>query len=474
MAEVITLEQQMAAACPFETWYSRLQENFPESHALGEDVETWVSSQLNESEPIHRWYTLKESFSWYLPVWIVQWMKSHYNHNPVSVLEPFLGSGTTGISLSLAGIDVCGVEYNPFIRFVATAKAGIPLVDPEILASSIQLVDSRISTDQNLPIPALTTLHKDAYIKAEDLQLLLSACFWTSKLEASNQVRNLIFLGLSSAIESAFNLRKDGRALRYIKKPDKKGIREELRCRWQEILDDVQQYHEIRGCSSKRPLYTVFAGSSTNLMKLRTINGFDTTLKDKCFDTVIYSPPYLNNFDYSEIYKLELWLLGFLENYEEWKSLRMGTVRSHHSIVFPETRYLALDPRTVDIASVLRDMGSSPCLPNTERERIKRVIDGYFDDMFMALQEQWRVLKPGGILAYVVANSRHYYLPIATDLILGEIAHRVGFEPLDLVVLRKRNGRTRQKLFLRESVVFMQKPLSSQNKARNVNYIVSV
>ncbi len=81
--------------------------------------------------------------------------------------------------------------------------------------------------------------------------------------------------------------------------------------------------------------------------------------------------------------------------------------------------------------------------------------------MYLALKEQWRVLQPGGILAYVVANSRHHYLPIATDVVLGEIARCIGFEPLDLVVLRKRNGRTRQKSFLRESAVFLRKPATA-------------
>jgi hypothetical protein len=78
--------------------------------------------------------------------------------------------------------------------------------------------------------------------------------------------------------------------------------------------------------------------------------------------------------------------------------------------------------------------------------------------MYLALCEQWRVLKPGGIVSHIVANSRHYYLPVATDVILSEIARCIGFELLDLIVLRKRNGRTRQQLFLRESVVFVRKP----------------
>ena len=61
---------------------------------------------------------------------------------------------------------------------------------------------------------------------------------------------------------------------------------------------------------------------------------------------------------------------------------------------------------------------------------------------------------------YVVANSRHKFLPVATDVILGEIAQRIGFEPLELLILRHRNGRTRQKAYLRESAVILRKPIS--------------
>jgi hypothetical protein len=86
------------------------------------------------------------------------------------------------------------------------------------------------------------------------------------------------------------------------------------------------------------------------------------------------------------------------------------------------------------------------------------IIKGYFDDMYLALREQFRILRPGGFLTYVVANSRHANLPIATDVILGEIARNIGFQPVELGVLKKRNGRTKQKNYLRESAVIMQKP----------------
>ena len=103
-------------------------------------------------------------------------------------------------------------------------------------------------------------------------------------------------------------------------------------------------------------------------------------------------------------------------------------------------------------------MSQSNYLKGYAKERMPPVILGYFDDMYTALTEQYRVLKPGGFLVYMVANSRHADLPIATDVILGEIASIIGFEPLKLIVLHKRNGCTRKKRFLRESAVILRKP----------------
>jgi hypothetical protein len=313
-------------------------------------------------------------------------------------------------------------------------------------------------------VPELSTLHNTQYSDAQTIQLLLSTYQRINDLDHPPAIRSALHLGLAATIEAVFHLRKDGRALRYVPKPIIPPVRQLLSRHWRTILVDVQAYESSPlPLPREKPLFAVYGGSATNLRALSTVSGAEICLAPNTFDTVIYSPPYMNNFDYSEVYKLELWLLHFIESYDTWRELRLGTIRSHHSLIFPETQYLSADPRTQAIAMQLHAMGMSTCLPEEDRARVRRVINGYFDDMYLALCEQWRVLKPGGIVSYIVANSRHYYLPVATDVILGEIARCIGFELLDLVVLRKRNGRTRQKLFLRESAVFVRKPTAAPN-----------
>ncbi|MGH9878936.1 MAG: hypothetical protein ACRD5H_15000, partial [Nitrososphaerales archaeon] len=371
---------------------------------------------------------------------------------------------TTAVTLASRGVSIAGIEYNPFIRFVAATKAVIPLMSSRELEHTIVQLETEGLPTEACPIPELSTLHNTQYSDAQTIQLLLSIYQCINDLDTPPAIRSALHLGLAATIEAVFHLRKDGRALRYVPKPIILPVRQLLSRHWRTILADVQAYESSPPPLPRvKPLFAVYGGSATNLQTLSTVDGDELCLAPNTFDTMIYSPPYVNNFDYSEVYKLELWLLHFIESYDAWKELRLGTIRSHHSLVFPETQHLGTDPRTQAIAKQLHAMGMSICLPDEERARVRRVIVGYFDDMYLALCEQWRVLKPGGIISYIVANSRHYYLPVATDVILAEIARCIGFELLDLIVLRKRNGRTRQKLFLRESVVFVRKPIVTTN-----------
>jgi hypothetical protein len=160
---------------------------------------------------------------------------------------------------------------------------------------------------------------------------------------------------------------------------------------------------------------------------------------------MVYSPPYLNNYDYSEIYKCELWLLGFIQSVDQWRQLRLGTFRSHHSICFPLTDTLRSVPelrevhRLVEQAARCREMGGYA------QERMPRIIRGYFDDVAQMLVQQVSHLALGGYIACVVGNSKHGALHISTDALIAKTGIALGLDVVDI-------------LCLRESVVVFRKP----------------
>ena len=84
---------------------------------------------------------------------------------------------------------------------------------------------------------------------------------------------------------------------------------------------------------------------------------------------VPYSPPYLNCIDYTEVYKLELWLLELVKTQAEFRQVRLGTLRSHPSVKFAERDDLA--DVEADVVTVINDLGdfSRSASPVRARER---------------------------------------------------------------------------------------------------------
>jgi DNA modification methylase len=434
-----------------EEWYSGLERVFEKTDRHQDpQVQKLVSSEINLQLPVHRWYTLKEAFSAQFPMWVIDHITNKHNLPVERVLDPFLGGGTTGVALAQAGVDVVGIEYNPFIRLVSQVKSEAEHVNIRQVRHFITRINWTHLATNNVTIPALSTLHNAEYFRPSDIATLLGLANHIQSSKLRRVDRRFLLVGVASAIDSIVNLRKDGRALRYVEKPDRPVVSEAIYAAWSTMLDDLADVHFTGE-------FEVLEGTATRLDQV-----LRRSACEGLFDAVLCSPPYLNNFDYSEVYKLELWLLGFIQSYSQWRELRSATIRSHHSVKFHSTNYLASNPATYNLSRRLADMVTSPCLGTDEaRHRMGPVILGYFDDMYLAFKQVWRTLRPGGILTYVVANSRHGFLPVATDVLLGEIAQHIGFEPLEIIILKQRNGRTRQKRFLRESVVIMRKPETS-------------
>ena len=50
-------------------------------------------------------------------------------------------------------------------------------------------------------------------------------------------------------------------------------------------------------------------------------------------DLVITSPPYANMFDYFEVYKMELWTSGIIQNKDDWNNLKKTALRSNVNVI---------------------------------------------------------------------------------------------------------------------------------------------
>ena len=405
----------------------------------------------NDSAPIHRWFHLKEAFSSDLLKQVVADTRLQ-GQSSLRVLDPFAGVGTTAISLAnlateraLKRVTFYGFECNPFIQLVGTAKftaLQAPSRTFGKLARKVAAAGFRRQA-QAAPIPDLTTFHNDSYFDTRDLEKLLRMRV-AIDLEASEGAHQrdltLARLCLASTVESVSSLRRDGRALRYVPAKTRSHPIWSFLARAEEVEMDM-------------PLKRVPVQGRIHLGDGRSMRD---VVADSTFDLIMFSPPYPNNIDYTEVYKMEAWLLGMFQDSSAFKSQRLRTVYSHPSIK-REVEGAELS-HVIDIVAPVLD-----AVPD-DRYASQRIamISGYARDMAQTLESAWNRLRPGGHLVYVVGNSLHgnqeHGFVIAADLILAEMASRQGFIVERIDVARRLRRRQSECPFLRESIVFAKRP----------------
>lgn len=427
--------------------YRKLEETMPIETAPG--FERLVVPGFNERLPVHRWFRFKEGFSADLLREVLPALNLSRRRN-LRILDPFCGVGTTLIcaqelaqSLRIATV---GIERNPFICFVARTKVRWPHMN----ADAIMEIGQKILTAScasSVKIPSLSSLTTGRCMSRHIARRLLSIRD-AIRSHGNSPNEDALMLGVAACIEQLSKVRKDGRALRLVAK-NRQVTNIALLEKWREIASDVRFLQQRLPDAAIPP---VVLGDGRCLAR--------HSIQQGSFDLILTSPPYPNNIDYSEVYKLELWLLGFVNDEADFLKLRHSTFRSHPTVWLPE---LPEDFAALLGKGKLSDL-LQPILRRTESssERYRhRLILGYALDLWMTLLEQHRCLRKDGVAVFVVGNSLHggKHLPylIPTDLLVSLIGRAVGFEIEKVAIARSFRRRLSGNHFLRESLVFLRK-----------------
>lgn len=419
---------------------------------------TWgplVTPTGNSTQRVHRWFHIKEAFSHALLGRLISDLD--LSGKALNIADPFSGSGTTLTSAgelvregNLHRVSVRSFEVNPFLHLLSRMKAESfvsPL--PETLASARRVV-ALLASDRSLDLepPDLSTFQNPDYFTRQNMDALLRISAGISEIRTSvdEGTYRTLQLCLAAAIEPSSSLRRDGRALRYV--PEKKTARpadvfiskaEEIHIDWQNVpnVSISLEYGDVRQ-------------SNFGLIENE--------------DLVVFSPPYPNNIDYTEVYKMEAWGLGLIESPSDFSALRHRTIRSHPSVKFaPDYDYVK--------SECVREMDQiiSPIVEAIPDSRyavqLRRTIIGYIDDMWKIISKSASALRPGGYLVYIVGNSAHGgraqsgdHFVFAADLVLAEVCELAGLEVEEILVARRPSRRRSESHYLRESVVIARKP----------------
>jgi len=417
---------------------------------VSNDFYNLTRSKDNDKIAIVRWYNCKESYSFYL----LEKLLNYWNiDNTDNLYDPFLCVGTTLMSaqaLNKKGFSFkkcIGTDINPFFTFVSKNKVNWFKNDLNNIKHLIEIIPSNVNL--NYRIPQLSTINNEKVFKKDILNEILG--FINIITSIKQKEKNLLLLGLSDIIEKMSGIRKDGRALRFKNNKQIPCFKEILYKKWESIIDDLEKANDFY-----KPIQSYIYTNDA-----RKIN--HNIYKNNSIDLIMYSPPYLNNIDYSEVYKLELWMLNFIKNKSEFYNLRKKTFRSHPSIKFNDKPTLQKLINTSTIKSTLQKLVEN--IPkNKNYNWRKRLYQQYYEDIYITLKRQHFILKKNGYIFLIIGNSLHgsgeEKIPIATDLIISEISKEIGFNVSGILIsrqLKRRNHNPETNYYLRESIITLKK-----------------
>jgi len=442
----------MSALRNLEDHYEALERGLD----IGSDADyaTLVVPNGNHAQPIHRWFHFKEGYSCDLFDRLDRDLGLS-ERSRLCLLDPFLGSGTTLLSAahwaarnSNVTLDARGIERNPFLHLLARAKvetAASDQVTPEDLKPVFACAHAKPS---KLTEPPPLSTFKDSNYFDPDHVLRLAAIRDSLLHLPDSPARRLGQLALAGSAEPVSRLRRDGRTLRYAPTKPKVGPAAEFRRRLKIIQADLEAE---RGFPSQGSSFAVYAGDGR-----RPARSLEC---DFHADLTVFSPPYPNNIDYTEVYKLEAWILDLYGNADEFRDQRRLTLRSHPSVLFGETDRIT-DPSIItEIDRLIQPIEAAVPDDRYKSER-RRLIRGYVEDLALTLAEVRRLSADDARCVIVVGNSLHGHgtaqVLVAADLLIASLARQLGWQPNSLTVARRPVRRSAAEPRLRETLIFLE------------------
>jgi len=399
----------------------------PEGFVYRLDLQHHVTPRLLRDQPIHRWFWFPHSFS---PQLIDEILRAYPLPPGGCILDPFVGAGTTVLRARELGYGAVGVDWSPLAVFVSRVK--LTAVRKDKLWDPLRFVLEYTPLRELPPLPARL---ERAFSRYELAHLLALHRRIDVLPPPVSDFFRLALLRVQGRISRAI---PDGGWFRWVAKEDQSQriaawFEEQARLQMEDLEFAEQGYEKSAGARILRD----------DARRLEQIAGR--------FDLVITSPPYPNRHDYSRIYHAELLALGTGE--EEIMELRKGALRSH-----VEARPPSIPPVGYQMPAILQEILSR--FPTKIDSRIRRMLQGYFEDIYLVLRALKGRLRGGALCALVVGNVRYHGIMIPVDEIIIRIGEQAGYRFEGAWVARLRGNSAQQmgrfgREPARESIVFL-------------------
>jgi hypothetical protein len=426
-----------------------------------------VNADLNRLAPedraVHQWYRFVLS---YPPHLVRTYLQRFGLAADDMVLDPFCGTGTTVVECRKQGIPSVGIEANPMAHFAGRTKVDWS-PDPDGLRRHAAIVAEAVlqrlrseGIDDSPSVAARTVVPASLRaLPVDRTALLLNDSISPLPLHKTLTLLNCLDrlgderyaaherLALAKALVFGISNLQFGPEVGVGPLKVDAPVVQTWLAGVHAMADDLAGIQAAPGVQAN-----VWLGDARQVVPL---------LEPRSVSTVITSPPYPNEKDYTRTTRLESVLLGFIETKGDLRALKRSLVRSNTRGVYKEDdddRWVAEHPEIQRVAQAIEARRLELGKTSGFERMYARVTKLYFGGMARHLADLRAVLRPGARLAYVVGDQASYLrVMIRTGQILADIATSLGYELESLDLFRTRLA-TATREQLREEVVVLRWP----------------
>lgn len=374
----------------------------------------------------HGWLRLTPAYSIKL---VAQILEQH--PEITSVLDPFSGTGTTGLVCAERGVRCDLLDINPFLVWLARVKTAqyAPDARQEARGAAAEIV--RHAAENRAADLWTPPLHNITRWWAEERLTTLARLYHALNQVApeSSPAKDLLLLAFCDLLITWSNAAFNHQSMSFKDAVDGQlSLFDDRQRMLEHFVNATARLVESAAMPLAQPVHVMQADS-------RAIppGGF--------YDCVITSPPYPNRMSYIRELRPYMYWLGYLSDGREAGELDWQAIGGTWGIA--TSRLQTWEPDGVKIphaefpALIAAIAQQSAVLAN--------YVHRYFADMMQHIQSVYESLAPGGWVFYIVGNSRFYDTLVPVEEIYAAMLAASGFERVEVQRIRKRNSK--QELF---------------------------
>jgi DNA modification methylase len=341
-----------------------------------------------------------------------------------TIVDPFTGSGVTGTATRRADMSFAGIETHPLIAELAALKLQLPPAHPSgLVEAAARIADiAAANVDREGAAPDLVKQSFDSEVLRQLLSIRhaiqgLGQETWSPYLKWAllSTLRDVASVRVGWPYQRPTISRQAPHADPVAR----------FRRRAAMMAEDLAILTRTEGPSCGDSRATVVCGDARDERAWRQCVPAPA-------DGCVSSPPYLNNFDYADATRLELYFWGDVTTWAEMcRGVRSGMIVATTQQSKVQTGRDALEAlsRYGMVGGEIEALTQRLAAEKKERKRGKeynQVVPSYFLGISQVLENLSHALKPGAPIVWLVGDSAPYGVYIDTPTIIGRLGVEHG------------------------------------------------